>query len=851
MRGGSARGEARLVGRAEVLAQAKRFLRDPGSGRTPMLLVVGSMGVGKSTFAREIVREERELGTLVLEGRALPMDLPQPYFVLQEALRNLPSVRRQAEEADRNAGQVGVVGVGIYSPAASARSLVPLGLMPFEDEPKESAKDREARLLEALSGDAPSVEESRMELFDGLAAHLEEVASESPLLLVLEDLQHADESSLDFLDFLAHRGPHPSLRLLLTCLPESEVPPFVRVHLEALEKEGLVRRLVLRPLTEVEAGELVQLLQGDRKVPEEQVTKWHTLTEGNPLFLEQLVRGELHAASSGPTEGSAASSTELPRGEELRQVLRVRLREMKEPERRALSYASVLGTEFSFPVLHRASGEEEERLAEAVEALVRRGLLREKEGERFEFAQEGLRGEVYTSLTEVRRGILHRKVAETLEQELPKQGTPDPRLIYELARHWYIAQVDEKALEYNLKAAELGKKAFSPATAAYHLERALEAHRRVHPTERGKEVELATDLALQLDTAGDVPAATRVLEEMRTQANRHRDAFDPKERARLAIQLAKILTHAGEMLRAMPLIEEALATLGADGDASLLGHARRLKGTVEFYSGRYPEAEEDYLASQACFERGVSPLEAARSRISLANVRSMRSPTVPVAEIEALYKQAVKELVASGDLGEAATATNNLALLYMERASLPEAIRCMEEAIKFADQSQDARMIGWCQFNMADLMLRSGRLEEAESWNEKSRERLTRSGDKIAMIQVSLNDGRLHQARKEYGRAELSLLEAYRVARQVALEPDELEVIFRLAQLSADMEDWPATMQKLSELKERKFPKVRPDMMPELEAMLKDLARRGHPATGWESEGGPAAPGEDSHDAGS
>jgi tetratricopeptide (TPR) repeat protein len=806
-----------------------------------MLLVIGTTGVGKSTFIHELVREEKELGTLVLEGRALPMELSQPYFVLQEAMRNLPSVRQQAEDSDRSVGQVGVAGAGFLSASRPSRSLVPLGLLPFQEEERESPQQREARLLEALSGDSPSVEESRMELFEGLASHLEDVAAQSPLLLVLEDLHHADESSLEFLSFLAHRGHHPSLRLILSSLPEAEAPPFVRVHLETLEREGLVRRLVLRPLSEAEAGELVQLLRGDRKVKEEQITKWHTLTEGNPLFLEQLVRGEMHGETAGIGEelGAGRAPTELPRGEELRQVLRRRLREMKEPERRALSYASVLGTEFSFPVLHRASGEEEEQLAEAIEALVRRGFLREKGGERFEFAQEGLRGEVYTSLTEVRRGILHRKVAETLEKELPKQGAPDPHLIYELARHWYIAQVDAKALEYNLKAAELGKKAVSPSTAAYHLERALETHRRMHPNDRTHEVDLAIDLALQLDLAGDIPHAVRVLEEMRAHGQRGREAFSAKDRARVAVHLAKILTHTGEMLRAIPVIDEALETLGPDGDQQLIGHAYRLRGTVEFYRGRYPEAEQEYLRSRACFERSEAPLEAARAKISLANVRGM-NPKVPVAEVEHLYQEAIQELEAAGDLGEAATAANNLALLYMERVGIPEAIRGMEEALRLAERSGEARMMGWCQFNMADLMIRSNRIDEAEAWNDKSRTRLLPGGDKIALIQVNLNTGRIQQARGDFAHAELSLLEAYRIAREVALEPDELEVLFRLAQLSEAREDYASADQKLRELRDRRFAKIRPDMMPEMRELLRKLGAKGHTMSGWEEGSDPA-----------
>lgn len=823
----STRAEPRLIGRRELLTEARKLLHEESSRRPSVLLVVGATGLGKSVFVRELIREERDRGVLVLEGRALPMDLPPPYFALQEALRNLPSVRRQAEEADRGAVNVGVAGIGILRPSdRGERALVPLGMLPFEGE-TESAQAREARLLEALSGDAPSVEEGRMELFDGLSSHLEDVAAESPLLLVLEDMHHADEGSLEFLSFLARRTRTSSLSIIVTSLPEPEVPPHVRVHLEALAKEGLLRRLPLRPLTEPEAAEFVESLAQGKPVAEATLTKWHTLTEGNPLFLEQLVRGELLSPATPSEVGPTAETGELPRGEELRQALRRRLRDMKEPERRALSYASVLGKEFSFPLLHRASGEEEEKLAEAVESLVRRGLLREKGGERYEFIHDELRVEVYTSLTEVRRAILHRKVAETLERELPREGSPDPRLIYELARHWFLAGADEKALEYNVRAAELGKKSLSPQTAAHHLERALEVHRRLRPEDRAGETSLAIELALQLDAFGEVPRATSVLEDLLGRAHRSRESFSPRDRARIAVHMAKILIHSGEVIRAFPLTDEALEALGKEGDPQLVGHAHRLRGTVEFYRGRYAEAEKEYEGARGFFEKAQSPLDVARTMISLGNVMTMTRPPRPVAEVEALYLGPIQELETRGEASEAATAANNLALFYLERMGLAQAVRQMERALQLAEKGKEPRMLGWCEFNMADLKLRMGELAQAEELNRRARGHLERVGDKIALIQVALNEGRLLQARGDFPHAELALLDAYRQARQVSLEPDELEVLLRLCELSVQRGEYDSASQKLAEIERRSIRSVRPDLLPELEKVRATLTANG------------------------
>jgi tetratricopeptide (TPR) repeat protein len=807
-----------LIGREEVLAELRQRLEDPEKDAAPVTLLVGSEGVGKSTLLHEAVKWAHEKGVLVLEGRALPKEVPQPYSLMLEAIRSVPSRKERVEDAKILPREMGLAGLGVRRSSWGGKASLPPPLALVALTPTfRSAEEREARLLQALSEGKGHVEQRRREIFDGLVNYLEDLGADHQLLLALEDLHLGDEESLDFLEYLAKRMGENHIRLVGTVLPTLEQPPAVQTLVDTLSADGLLHTVEVRPLTEAETQEYIGLLAPGLSFSEAIVTRWYLTTEGNPRFLERLVLGEI--ASLGPAAEGSGKIVDLPRGEMARLALHLDVRELKENERDVLSFACVLGKRFPFATLQKSSGEEEERLAEVLESLIHSGIIRETGDENYEFIEDKIRKEVYGNLDETRRRTLHRRVAEVLE----KQPITGPQSVYELAQHWYMAGVDAKSLDYNLRAADLAKAAQAPEVAIVHLERALEVFPRLHPEETTGHVSLVVDLALQLDSMGEIERGVTLITSNMESAQRAKKPLPTREVARLYLYLGRLYLHGGELQKSGPILDDAIKILGAmEKEAALLGNAHRIRGSVAFYSGDYPLAQEHYVIALRLLESVGNPVDVARVRISLGNVQSLQ-PEVPLAKVESLYLSAAKVLEEHGNPGEAALAINNMGLVHMNAGDFPAAIRLMEQALKIADKDKNPRTMGWIECNLCDALIRDHQLQRAEAENRKAKEFISKVGDKLGFISIHMNGGRILIEEGDYARAEASIMDALQLARAGSLTPDEVEALLRLADIAARKGDAEGARKRLAEMDPARMAKVRPDLAPDKEAVEKVL----------------------------
>src|SRR5262249_35711354 len=277
--------------------------------------------------------------------------------------------------------------------------------------PAESAWRGElARLLPELGTPAAGGTGTR-QLFEAVAHLVGWLAARHPLVLILEDLQWADEMSVRLLAFLGRRLGGSSV-LLITTAREEELAdaPLLRRMLEDLRREDSLVTLLLGPLSRAETLALVGTL-ARAGTDEDAVARlgeqvWRA-TEGNPFIVVETMR----SLSEGTI--SAVSGTP-PVPQRVREVVARRLERLGEPARQLAAVAAVIGREFDFALVQRAAGLEEEGAAQGMEELVRRRVL-SGVGERFDFSHDRIREVAYRQLLPPRRRLLHRRVAEALE----------------------------------------------------------------------------------------------------------------------------------------------------------------------------------------------------------------------------------------------------------------------------------------------------------------------------------------------------------------------------------------------------------------------------------------------------
>ncbi|HYB63587.1 MAG TPA: AAA family ATPase [Thermoplasmata archaeon] len=777
-----------FVGRVETVEALHRRFEDARAGTGGVTLLVGGTGVGKSALVAELVRDIRARGIRVMLGRALALDDPPPFSLIRSAIqsgRDDPALR--SADAPLVGGDQFLIG---FAPRlGDAGFPPPAGI--------------EERLLEALSETDDRGESSRERVLTGIAEQFLEFTRHGPTVLILEDLHRADDSSLGAVEFLANQLQNRPLWILATSRPYASLSESGRARLEGFEGATHARRIVLRPMTSGEVADYLRMNDPTREFSPEEVARRYSETGGNPLLLQQLDR---RISTGGEARGPEGAG--LP--------------PLDEEAHRTLDVAAVLGPEFTFGILLRASGEDEERLAEAVDRLVGQGLLFERPGELLAFPEDRLREEAYGRLTESRRRLLHRRAGDALEA----MGSADLTTIYALARHFYLGRVDEKSVQYNRIAAEIAERALAPDVARDHLSRALESQRDLNPDDRDGESEIVLELARTTNELGRLQEAEGILRDFLDQG-KDDPRLSPRSRATLEIYLARVLSDRGDWRAAAEVAEKVLSSPGLEGQLLVRLGAHRLLGEALFYEGHYPEAiaqhtEEIRLAREAGNERATALGQARRAGVLAMMGQSEQALS------EAREAAAALERV--GPARESAQAHLFLGVMIANsRAGTPrheEAIAEFAQAIRLAEKAQDPRRMGWALFNTADILREAGQFEEAVEKVQTARDILERIGDRFGLIQSMIIRGKIAIDRGEYDLAEADLLEAYRLVRDLNAPADEVDVVLRLAQLSYARGDRASARRRVAELERRNLPALRPDIAEEFDRLKSALAAR-------------------------
>lgn len=327
--------------------------------------------------------------------------------------------------------------------------------------------------LPPLSADFPKARQAR--LFRAIVQLFEVLTDDRALVVLVDDIQWADDASLQFLHFVARQATRrPPLMICAYRDQEPDNDERLAGCVSSLRREPYVRHLPLAPLQREDAEALIDRLGNPRLNASGLGARLHRETEGNPFFLTCM----LHALSEGDTPACKAGEVALP--DALRASVRARLAPVPREARSTLDVAAVLGGRFEFDTLLAVTHESEDRLLEAVESLVKRRLLREEaEGGFYGFIHDKVREVAYQDIGSARRMLLHRTIAETLEHR--GEGVfHEPHAL--LAEHYERARVWSKALRYLVLAAERAQKLFAMRDALRWFDRAIaivEAHPEV------------------------------------------------------------------------------------------------------------------------------------------------------------------------------------------------------------------------------------------------------------------------------------------------------------------------------------------------------------------------------------
>ncbi|MFF6999302.1 helix-turn-helix transcriptional regulator [Streptomyces sp. NPDC008313] len=647
-----------FIGRDDELTRLTGVLDRARDGEPRALLVTGDAGVGKTRALTEAASHATDTGMTVLTGHCVDLgDVGLPYLPFTEILGLL---------------------------AADERFAAALEAHPVAD-----------RLLGGRAvGDTGGVADAggRLRLFEDMAQLLADASDVTPLLLVLEDLHWADQSSRDLLRFLLSRG---ILQRPAGGAPARRLAVFASYRADDLHRRHPLRpllaelirlpsvdRLELRPLPDAEVARLVRGLRTGRAepLPDATVHRIVERAEGNAFYAEELLAATADAlpGACGPDAGHALADT-LPSG--LADLLLIRIEQLSDTAQQVLRTAAVAGRSVEHELLREAVELGENELESALREAVGRSLLVPGDDTTYSFRHALTREAVYSDLLPGERVRLHGLFARVLARR-GRAGSAAER-----AHHSRESHDLADALAASLEAADHAARVGAPAEELHHLEAVLELWPGVAPAGR--------------------PSGA---------------GLDP---VTLTLRASAAAVHAGESHRAVSLTRSALATAGTDVDSEL---AARVRYTLADNLIRVDSLKAAFgYSSEALGLIPASPASPTWVWAAATHVMAARH----VGENDIARDVAGRALRMARELrltDAQADLTVSLTGLDRDNRRTPAGRERLREARELARRSGNATVEMRALFNLAIGCFESGTLDECLTWLSDGLDRAGRAG---------------------------------------------------------------------------------------------------------------------------
>ncbi|MFA9430716.1 BTAD domain-containing putative transcriptional regulator [Egicoccus sp. AB-alg2] len=716
-----------LAGRDAERAEGVRILEEALAGRGGSVLVEADAGYGKTRLLAEVVDDANWRGCKVLQTVCRGPEVAGPYTAVRQLLE--PALTALRVEQLRH--RVEPVWLGVVA------QLLP----------------NVARALGPHAVPVPSVrgDEAAQRLRHALVRTITALSTLDPLLVVVDDLQWADEASLQVIGDLAAetRGHHLAVVLGYRG-EEARERSAVWGAVRELDRRARPARLVLGPLDLDAVGDIVRLVGTARDAEEVLTARLHQETGGHPLFVVETLRtlAETPELRFEHADGDPDVAS-LPLPATIRDLVLARLAPLDDPARALVEVAAVGGEGTALDTMVTALELPRGDVVDAADLLVRRALLCEVD-DGFGLRHQQLRRVVLDALPDRRLRTLHRRVGEALEDQ-------QPDALDRLAHHFSHADEPRKAVHYLREAGRAAAAVHAYATADEYYARAVEIQRR-RPASVAARFELLADHEAVLDVLGDRDRQQAVVDELITLAD-----GSPRRELEALQRRALLTANLGAPEQARADARRAVELATAAGEDLPLASARFALARVLAWAGERRAALPLFV--RAVRTGAVAPALAVEIRTTLASVlREMQRYRAAEIELDAALSLAR----AHDETREEAQALGVLGTVLMETGRAAEATDLYGQAIERCRTIGLRRAEGIHLLNQANAHYVRGLVGQALPGYEAAAEIFAQLGDRRGEAAVRFNLGVvLHAVLGDDERATVELSSALRYFQEV------------------------------------------------------------------------------------
>ena len=814
-----------LVGREAEWQQLQAALGQLFESRGQIASIMGEAGLGKSRLVSELRRLTAENLQFThigwVEGRCLSYTENVSYWPFQEALQRL--IGLSPDDA----------------PAVSINKLhqaLEQWLSPSEawDTLPYMANFLNLELTEELQVRVRYLDAEALQrrTFVALRTLLEAQAQEVPLILVLDDLHWLDNASARLLEYLLPLVNRVPIMFILMFRPERTKVCW-QVHEKASrEFDYCYTQITLNLLDTTHTEQLLNNLVGLAEWPSPVRELIFSRTEGNPLYLEEVLRTLINSDVLAHVDGKwrlQGDATAVSVPDTLQGVMMARLDRLHEPSRRTAQMASVVGRSFPFDLMTSVTPESiSQALMPQLVQLQQYEIIHETQRLPeivYAFKHTLMQEVCYRSLSARARNLYHQQIAHYLEENQVQGGGEVRNSLPLIAHHAFSGKDWPVAQRYQILAGRQAQKLFANDEAFDHFRKALECSEylpesesqassllTIHEAlgellvvtsqydEAQTHLEQAHSLAVVLDNGDAQASACRWLARSYELRGEYALAFEwiekglaalvdqeTVEAAQLLLIAGLIHTRQGNREKGLDFCQRALEMAHNLGELTALARANILLGHITLAHGRGPDAIPYFQQAFDLYQQAgdINGQATAHNQVARAYFQTGQWQAA-----EEHYRQSRLMYDQMGDLYHRVFTDNNLAEILLKRGEVQEAVEFYELALHTMEQiGGSAYVLGALRNNLGAAFIRQGDITAAYTHLQASRSYFKQAQARDFLPELHRHLAEAALKNQDTAQAELEGDEALQLARELSARNEEgaiLRVLGDAARLSKE-----------------------------------------------------------------
>lgn len=760
--------QSEFVNRDEELEELRKNMENVINEKGMAVFLRGEAGVGKTRLAGEFERYVFSKGILFLKSECLQYGSITPYSPFIDALTNYfqtiasgENIRKIIEETPLSILKM----VPIMSAFSQAFGITK------KEEISASLRDEKERI------------------FENIYNLILRISGGKPIVIFLDNLQWADESSLFLLHYLMRDIGDSHIMLCCAYSPETLNLPGMEKHpeiIQLMEKDKLFIPIDIKRLNKNNVFKIVKSVTSRDDVPSRLIDFVYEKTDGNPLFVEEIVRSIIgsRVAYVENDEWVVKDFSLLKTPDTIKDVFNKTIDRLDENSRKILEAASAIGYRFQQDILENVTDTDKKELVELLDNLANMRIISKYETKHgvYMFIHAMMQDVAYHRLSKNERGLLHKKTAETLER-LYKDNIGD--VLYDIVMHFANTNEYKKTLYYSLMAGEKAKNAFAPDAAVKYYKLALENLEKLEHIKENKEkrIGVLSNLGDMYRVIGELNAA---LEQYDKVAKISREINNEKQEANSYIKIGEINSERNEWDEAIKNFEKGLKIAEKINDLKGIGEAYKNIGYVHWRKAEFGKSLDYFNKTMECGKKINDPLMIAYANLRIGTVYSEKGEKEKGVD----YLQRSIDLSGKyGDFHTMAAAYNNIGEIYRTEGKYDEAIWYYKKQIEMAEKTGYVRLMGFGLSNSSECYAKKGELDLAKEHCDKALKIFTKLDEKYMIAASYHNYGLIYRFKKDWEKAIKYSQDCIGILKKINMPFDLAEIYYEFALLYKDKGD--------------------------------------------------------------